>query len=206
MLSYLAIQFPQWLTNWDMGVDNWIQSWRTPFLDTFFTIVTKLGDEGIIWIAIAVIFLCFKKTRKIGITMGLGLIITTILGNEILKNIFQRPRPFHTEGALLPGNGLLIPEPSQFSFPSGHTGSSFASAVAIVLYYRRYGIPALVLAALIAFSRLYVYVHFPSDVIVGTLLGTFSAFLAFFLWRKWIEKLVVKVWNKLFKKHTIEHV
>ena len=60
MLSYLAIQFPQWLTNWDMGVDNWIQSWRTPFLDTFFTIVTKLGDEGIVWIAIAVLFLCFN--------------------------------------------------------------------------------------------------------------------------------------------------
>ena len=61
MLNVLAVAFPQWLIQWDLGVDNWIQSWRTPFLDTFFTVVTRLGDEGLIWIAIAVILLFFKK-------------------------------------------------------------------------------------------------------------------------------------------------
>ncbi len=206
MQNLLAIPFPDWLTAWDLGVDNWIQSWRTPWLDKIFTVITRLGDEGIIWIALAILLLCFKKTRKIGITMGLGLIITTILGNEILKKIVERPRPFDTPGAMLDGDSLLVPRPGQYSFPSGHTGSSFASAVAIVLYDRKIGIPALILAALIAFSRLYVYVHFPTDVIAGTVLGTISALIAFFLWRKWLEKLVIKAWNKLFKKHTIERI
>lgn len=204
--TMLAVPFPEWLTNWDLMVDNWIQSWRTPFLDTLFTIITRLGDEGILWIAIALILLCFKKTRKIGITMALGLIITTILGNEVLKKIVQRPRPFDTPGALLDGDSLLVPRPGQYSFPSGHTGSSFASAVSIFLYDKKWGIPALVLAAAIAFSRLYVYVHFPTDVMAGTILGTLSALIAFFLWRKWIERLVVKAWNKIFKKHTIERI
>ena len=206
MVNVLAIPFPDWLTHWDLGVDNWIQSWHTPWLDKIFTFITHLGDEGIIWIALALLLLCFKKTRKIGITMGLGLIITTIVGNEILKKIVERPRPFDTPGALLDGDSLLVPRPGQFSFPSGHTGSSFASAIAIVLYDRKIGIPALILAALIAFSRLYVYVHFPTDIIAGTILGTLSALAAFFLWRKWLEKLVIKGWNKLFKKHTIDHI
>lgn len=206
MGNLLAIPFPQWLTEWDLGVDNWIQTWRTPFLDSLFTVITKLGDEGLIWIAIAIVFLCFKKTRKIGITMGLGLIITTILGNEILKKIVERPRPFDTPGALLDGDSLLVSRPGQFSFPSGHTGSSFASAVSIVLYDRKWGIPALILAALIAFSRLYVYVHFPTDIMAGTILGTISALIAFFLWRKWLEKFVVKAWNRIFKNHTIERI
>ncbi|MBO5248332.1 MAG: phosphatase PAP2 family protein [Clostridia bacterium] len=206
MFNLLAISFPQWLIDWDLGVDNWIQSWRTPFLDSVFTFITRLGDEGLVWIAVALVFLCFKKTRKIGITMALGLIITTILGNEILKKIVQRPRPFDTPGALLDGDSLLVPRPGQYSFPSGHTGSSFASAVSIVLYDRKWGIPALILAALIAFSRLYVYVHFPTDILAGTVLGTASALIAFFLWRTWLEKLVVKTWNKIFKKHTIERI
>lgn len=206
MFNLLAIPFPQGLTDWDLGVDNWIQTWRTPFLDSLFTVITKLGDEGLIWIAVAIVFLCFKRTRKIGITMGLGLIITTILGNEILKKIVERPRPFDTPGALLDGDSLLVPRPGQFSFPSGHTGSSFASAVSIVLYDRKWGIPALILAVLIAFSRLYVYVHFPTDVMAGTILGTVSALIAFFLWRTWLEKLVIKAWNKIFKKHTIERI
>ncbi len=206
MLNLLAIPFPQWLTEWDLGIDNWILSWHNPVTDAIFTVITRLGDEGILWIALAIVFLCFKKTRKIGITMGLGLIITTLLGNEIIKKIVERPRPFATEGALLQGDQLLVPEPGQFSFPSGHTGSSFAAAVSIFMYDKRFGIPALVMAALIGFSRLYVYVHFPTDVIAGTILGTVSALIAYLLWNKWIDKLVVKAWNKIFKNHTIEHV
>ncbi len=206
MPNLLTIPFPQWITDWDLAVDNWIQSWHNPFLDSVFTVITKLGDAGLIWIAIALVLLCFKKTRKIGITMALGLIITTIFGNEIIKKVVERPRPFDTPGALLDGDSLLISRPSQFSFPSGHTGSSFASAVSILLYNRKWGIPALILACLIAFSRLYVYVHFPTDIMAGAILGTLSALIAFFLWRRWLEKLAVKAWNKLFKKHTIEHI
>lgn len=204
--TLLSIQFPQWITDWDMGINNWIQTWRTPLLDTFFTIVTKLGDAGLIWIGLAILLLCFKKTRKVGITMGIALLLGMIFGNEILKKIFQRPRPFHTPGAILDGTGLLIPQPGQYSFPSGHTTSSFAAAVSILIYNKKWGIAALVLAALIAFSRLYVYVHFPTDILAGTALGIICAAIAAFCWRKYLETFSVKTWNKIFKNHTIERI
>lgn len=206
MVHFLAIPFPQWLTEFDLGINNYVQTLRNPVLDGIFTVITRLGDEGIIWIAIAVLLLCFRKTRKIGITMGIALLLGMILGNEILKKIFERPRPFHTEGAVLAADQLLIPEPGQFSFPSGHTTSSFAAAVSIFVYNKKWGIPALILAVLIAFSRIYVYVHFPTDILAGTILGIFCALVAAFAWRKYLDALVVKGWNKLFKNHTIDHV
>ncbi len=206
MIHLLAIPFPQWLIDFDLNINNFIQSLRTPFLDTFFTVITRLGDEGIVWIALAVLFLFFKKTRKIGITMAIALLLGMIVGNEILKKIFERPRPFDTPGAILSADQLLIPRPGQFSFPSGHTTSSFAAAVSIFIYNKKYGIAALVLAVFIAFSRMYVYVHFPTDIMAGTVLGILCALTAALLWNKWLEKFVIGVWNKLFKNHTIERI
>lgn len=199
MLNALAIAFPQWLIDLDLGIDNFIQEHlSTPVLDKFFTLITHLGDAGIFWILLAVILLCFRKTRKVGIVMGLALIFGLIFGNITLKNIFQRPRPFDTPGALLDGDSLLISRPGEFSFPSGHTTSSFAAAVGIFLFNKKWGIPALALAALIAYSRLYVYVHFPSDILGGIVLGTGCALLAYFLWTKFMEKPLKNKWNKLF--------
>lgn len=130
--------------------------------------------------------------------MAMGLIFGLIFGNLTLKNIFQRPRPFDTPGALLDGDSLLIPRPGEYSFPSGHTTSSFAAAVGIFLFNKKWGIPALIMAALIAYSRLYVYVHFPTDILGGILLGTACALLAYFLWTKYMEKPLQKKWNKIF--------
>lgn len=199
MWNTLAIAFPQWLVDFDLGIDNFIQEHlSSPLLDKIFTFITHLGDAGILWIALAVILLCFRKTRKVGIVMGMALIFGMIFGNITLKNIFQRPRPFDTPGALLDGDSLLIPRPGEYSFPSGHTTSSFAAAMGIFLFNKKWGTPALVMAALIAYSRLYVYVHFPTDIIGGILLGTACALLAYFLWTKFMEKPLQKKWNKFF--------
>lgn len=206
MLSHLlAIPFPEWLTNFDLSVDNFIQEHlRTTFGDIFFKIITTLGDGGFVWIGLAVLFMCFKKTRKIGITMGIALILGAIVGNGILKNVFQRPRPYMTPGGdLWPG---IVDYPSEYSFPSGHTLSSFAASTAIFCYNKKYGAPALVLAALIALSRLYVYVHFPTDILAGTVLGILCGVAATFLWKTYLDALAVKGWNKVVKNHPIEHV
>ncbi len=157
------------ITQIDFNILDWIQTIRTPALDAFFSFVTHLGDEGIIWIVTAVIMLCFKKTRKCGIMMGVSLIIGTIIGNLALKNIIARERPFVQNPDMM--KNLIIHAPSSYSFPSGHTLSSIESATAIFLCNKKWGIPAITLAFLIGISRCYLYVHFPTDVIVGAILG-----------------------------------
>lgn len=160
-------------------------------LDTVMPIITLFGDGGIFWIALAVIFLIFPKTRKMGLTMGLALAIGFLVGNIFLKNAVGRIRPYD----LNPEFPLLIERLHDYSFPSGHTLASFEAATAIFLYNKKIGIPALVLACLIAFSRLYLYVHYPTDVLTSVILGIGFALLSFFL----IKKLYEKIDNKLNK-------
>lgn len=161
------------------------------FLDFLMPIITLFGDGGIFWIALAVIFLFFPKTRKMGLTMGLALAIGFLVGNIFLKNAVGRIRPYD----LNPEFPLLIERLHDYSFPSGHTLASFEAATAIFLYNKKIGIPALVLACLIAFSRLYLYVHYPTDVLTSVILGIGFALLSFFL----IKKLYEKIENKLNK-------
>ena len=106
--------------------------------------------------------------------MGLALVFSLLIGNIILKPSIARVRPFNINTSIQ----LLITAPVDFSFPSGHAMSSFAAATVIFCYNKRYGIGALILAGLIAFSRLYLYVHFPSDVIIGTIIGILLALAA----------------------------
>ncbi len=153
-------------------------------LDLFMPFVTKFGDHGIFWIALSVLFIIFKKTRKLGLTMGLALLMGFLAGNMFLKNVVARIRPYDLNESVT----LLVSRLSDYSFPSGHTLASFEAATAITLYSKRLGIPALVLAALIALSRLYLYVHYPTDVIAGAALGIGFAFLAFFIIKKVEEK------------------
>lgn len=160
-------------------------------LDTVMPIITLFGDGGIFWIALAVIFLIFPKTRKMGLTMGLALAIGFLVGNIFLKNAVGRIRPYD----LNPEFPLLIERLHDYSFPSGHTLASFEAATAIFLYNKKIGIPALVLACLIAFSRLYLYVHYPTDVLCSIVLGIGIAFLSFFL----VKKLYQRSQNKLSK-------
>ncbi len=144
------------------------------FLDAVMKFITSLGDVGGVWVLTAIVLLMFKKTRKAGLCMALALIITSFVGNIILKNIFQRPRPF-----LINATPLIITAPGGFSFPSGHTCVSFAGAGAFGMYFKRKAWIFYTLAALIGFSRIYLYVHYPSDVIAGALLGIIIAYLCF---------------------------
>lgn len=180
-------RFPEFIENIDLAILNFIQSFLTcPVMDAVMKFITHLGDEGIIWIIIAIILLIPKKTRKTGATVGVALILGLVLGNLVIKNIFGRMRPYTLENAVV--KMPIIGEQSEFSFPSGHTRSSFEAAFVLLWADKRMGIPAMILAALIAFSRLYVYVHFPSDIIGGILLGLFNAWLATFIVEKFCNK------------------
>ncbi len=163
-------------------IQNYI---RSDAMTPFWKFITFLGDVGWFWIALSLILLIPKKTRKLGVTCLISLVIGTLITNVALKNIVARTRPYE----VVPGLQLLIEKQHDFSFPSGHSCASFA--VAMVLHRlspKIWGILAVVLASLIAFSRLYVGVHYPSDVVAGILIGMFSAWLAVKLVRSYDKK------------------
>ena len=152
-------------------------------LDKIMITLTNLGDAGIIWIIIAIILLFIKKTRKCGILMMISMILGLIIGNGILKNLIQRQRPCWIDTNIL----LLIPNPTDFSFPSGHTLSSFEASIMILLHSKKWGIPAIILSILIAFSRMYLFVHFPTDILGGAILGTTISILVYYVSEKIIK-------------------
>ena len=163
------------MTQFELGVLAAIQNIKCGFLDTVIPPISALGNAGMIWIFAAVIMLCFKKTRKWGFTLGIALITCLLLNNFALKNIIARPRPFQVDTTIR----RIIDPPNEYSFPSGHTLSCFAAATVLMYYDKmRLGPVALALAALIGFTRLYLRVHFPSDVIGGAFIGVFFGFLA----------------------------
>ena len=153
-------------------------------LDVIMPVITRLGNAGIIWIILAIIFLFTKKYRKTGIVMAIGLVLGLVVGNLLMKNIFARLRPFQ----IREGISLLIAAPKDFSFPSGHTLASFVSATILSIRHKKCRIYVIVLAILISFSRLYLYVHFPTDVLCGIILGIIIGVLSNLL----IEKIVTK--------------
>ena len=158
----------------ELAVLNWIQTLRTDWLDPVMTAVSSLCDHGEVWILLAVILLAFKKTRRTGVVLAVALALDLIAVNGVLKPLIGRVRPCTVN----PSVPLLIPCPADGSFPSGHTASSFAAAGALWATGSRLRVPALILAALIALSRLYLYVHWPSDVLAGAILGWTLGFAA----------------------------
>lgn len=155
-----------------------------PILDKIMLFFTNLGDAGIVWIAIAILLLVGKKTRKCGIYMLVSMGIGLLLGNVLLKNIVARQRPCWLDHSI----ELLIASPKDFSFPSGHTLASFEAAVMIFLFSKKWGIVAFLLAIVIAFSRMYLFVHFPSDILGGALLGTAISLFVYHTAKKIEEK------------------
>lgn len=153
-------------------------------LDVIMPAITRLGNAGIIWIILTIICLLTKKYRKTGVVLAVGLVLGLIIGNLFLKNIFARLRPFQIKE----GVNLLIAAPKDFSFPSGHTLSSFISATVLSIRHKKSRVYAIVLASLISFSRLYLYVHFPSDVIGGIVLGVLIGFASNNLVEKFSKK------------------
>ena len=155
----------------------WIQENLRGAMDGLWLCITHLGDEGILWIALGILLLFWKKTRPIGITVLISLLFDFLIINMSLKGIIARPRPFVVNEAIKP----LITNVSPYrSFPSGHSGGSFSAMFALYRWVpKKIGIPAVILAALVALSRLYVGVHYPTDILAGCLVGFVCSFLAY---------------------------
>lgn len=137
------------------------------FLNFLMPLLSLLDEHGEVWILTAVVLMCIPKYREHGARLAIALLVGYVICNLILKPCIARIRPFETNEAVR----LIIARPTDFSFPSGHTVSSFASVPVIWKANKKFGIAALVLAILIAFSRLYLYVHYPSDIAAGVILG-----------------------------------
>ncbi|MBR5437993.1 MAG: phosphatase PAP2 family protein [Clostridia bacterium] len=222
----------------DLGVFQWVQSIQSSFLTTLMVIITTLGDEGIIFIAMGLVLLCTKKYRKLGVATLAALVVMVICNNLILKELFERVRPFYIFDleALLADKQAFIdkgrlakwdimvekvtalkemyPEMAEkwtsvytypnfvekltsFSFPSGHTSSAFAAAVAVLWYNRKFGIPLTVFAAIMGFTRIYVQVHYCSDVIAAAFVGVIYALIGVLI-AKLVFPLVDKIFDKVF--------
>ncbi len=173
------------MNEFELKILDFIQNtFKCGFLDWFMPIITRLGDSGIFWIVVAVVLLFFKKYRKTGAMMGVALILGLLVGNLTLKPLVGRIRPYDMPGVEV---DILVERLSDMSFPSGHTLASFEGAVVLMLNDKRLGIPALVLAITIALSRLYLYVHYPTDVLAGVILGIAFAFLARLIVNKTVD-------------------
>jgi undecaprenyl-diphosphatase len=173
------------ITNFDWAVLHWIHNTlNCPALDYLMPKITALGDKGIIWILTACVLLCMKQYRKYGITLLIGLGAGVLIGNVFLKNLIGRPRPSWIEQTIT----LLIANPTDYSFPSGHTLSSAIAATILTMSNKKFGYVAIPLACLIAFSRLYLFVHFPSDILGAALIGSLIGALVFIGVRRMIPK------------------
>lgn len=164
------------ITQIDFAILNFLhEKLSCGFLDGVFLFFTRLGNAGIVWFLIAAVLLCTKKYRRGGIVMLCALAFGFLTGNLILKPLVARPRPCWINETV----ALLISVPHDYSFPSGHTLSSVICCTVLILVKRKFAVFALPLAFFIAFSRLYLYVHFPTDVLFGVIYGIVIGFAAF---------------------------
>ena len=172
LLNSIAVSF-------DLPILDWIQAnLQSGIMDKIMPIVTVFGDGGIFWIAWAVLLFLIPKTRKTGLGMGFALMMGLVLCNLTLKPLVARIRPYDLKFEYFGITIQLLGERMHdFSFPSGHTIASFEAAVVLLKNNKKMGIPAMILAVLISFSRLYLYVHYPTDVIASVILGTIFALI-----------------------------
>lgn len=156
------------MLSFESTILNWIQAnLRNPFLDLLMPAITALGNSGLIWILLAGILIFMPKYRTVGVAVMAGLVLEVVCCNLVLKPLVARIRPCDVNTAVQ----LLIVRPDDFSFPSGHTGASFSAVSALYAGRSKLWIPSLILAVLIAFSRLYLYVHYPTDILAGAAIG-----------------------------------
>lgn len=164
--------------SFDLPVLDWIQAnMQSGFMDKFMPFITRFGDRGTFWMIVAALLFLFPKTRKTGLGMAIAMMLGLLVCNVTLKPLVARIRPYDLQEELGVTIQLLGERMHDFSFPSGHTIASFEAAVVMLKNSKKLGIPAMILAVLIAFSRLYLYVHYPTDVIASVLLGTLFALI-----------------------------
>ena len=179
----------QFIESIDFSILFWIQeNIRCAFLDVVLPFLTTICNNGEIWIACALALICFKKYRRYGLVLLVALLLGSLIGNEIIKPLVGRVRPCNSVDVL---PEMLVDIPHGFSFPSGHTVSSAVGATVLTMANKKFGYAAIPVAAFIAFSRLYVFVHFPTDVLCGAILGFVIGFAC------------VIFGNKLFDRYSL---
>ncbi len=165
---------------WEFTFLDWLQGFHTPVLTRIMEAVTFLGEAGWFWILLGIVLLCTRKYRFCGAAILAALLLDLVLANMLLKPLVARDRPCWINREV----ELLVRVPRDYSFPSGHTMASFAAASALFLTWRKAGIWALLLGALMGISRLYFYVHFPTDVLAGVILGIFCGTAGVWIMKK----------------------
>ena len=194
--------------SFDLSVFQWIQGIQNDFLDAVLVGITTLGNAGAIFIVLGLGLFITKKYRKAGFAVIVALLVMLICNDLFLKELFARPRPFNLfdsdpQKYAEWGRAYIYPElvqkPSSYSFPSGHTSSAFAAAIALLWQNRKWGVPVTIFAALMGFSRIYVEVHYCTDVIAGVVSGAVCALVAVLI-VKYLFPVVDKGINKLSDK------
>lgn len=189
------------ILNIDNSILDFLVSIRTEFFNDFFAFFSYIGNGGIVWIIAGLILLFFRRTRKAGFILLLSIGITALINNFVLKILVDRARPFIENDALK----IIISEPSGASFPSGHSSASFAAATILLKYNKKIGSIGLVTAVLIAFSRIYFCVHYPSDIVVGAVEGIIIALIVLFAFNRIYNKVRKNKLLKVNEKKSVAH-
>lgn len=196
------------LLSFDLSVFEWIQGIQNGFLDAVMAGITTTGNAGAIFIVLGFVLLFTKKYRKAGLAILVALIVMLLCNDLFLKEFFARVRPFNLfesnpDKYAEWGTKYVFPElvykPSGHSFPSGHTASAFAAATALLWHSRKWGVPTMIFATIMGFSRIYVQVHYCTDVIGGVISGVICGFIAVLI-VKFLFPVVDKGIDKLFAK------
>lgn len=185
----------------DNSILDFLVSIRTEFFNDFFSFFSWIGEYGRIWIIVGLILLIFRRTRKVGFVLLLSIGLTSFINNNILKVVFDRARPFIDNESLK----TIIAQPSGASFPSGHTSASFAAAVILLKYNKKIGAAGLITAILIAFSRIYFCVHYPSDIVVGAIEGVLIALIVSLAFNGIYNKIRRSRLLKVNEKKAVSH-
>lgn len=177
----------------ELSILHSIQALHNPVLDQIMITVfnTLVGSLGQLWIVVGLVLLVIPKTRKCGAAVLVSYFVSFLIGNEWLKDLIARPRPCAVDDTVQ----MIVKKPSSFSCPSVHTYLAFSSAMVIFHYYKKAGIGVFVFAALVGFSRMYFFVHYPTDVLFGAVLGIVTAFVVCVL----LDKLYDSVKKKALK-------
>ena len=178
---------------WEFSVLDSLQTIHTPLLDNIMTFFTRFGDKGIFTIILCIVLLIIPRTRRIGLCVTVAALLDFLVINVILKNLISRIRPFDVNTAV----DLLVVRPDDYSFPSGHSGVMFAAVGALfATVEKKWWIPVLVLGLIVVFSRLYLYVHYPTDVIAGMIAGFICGIAG--------AKIGNRIWDKITKNNEQE--
>lgn len=176
------------ITNFDFSILYFIQeNWRTDWLDLICAFLSRAFELGVPWLVLGAVLFCFKKTRVAGAILVCAVVLTFFFNELAIKNAINRERPCTID----PTIELIVKKPTSYSFPSGHTASCFAAAGTLLFTYKRLGIPLIIFSAFMGFSRMYLFVHFPTDVLAGAALGLLMAWVTVLVFRelKYDEKL-----------------